>query len=802
MANQIRFKRASGSDPSASDLAIGEPGLRTDTAELFFKKDDGSVAKVSGGGGGPNFKYLELRNAANNGAASYPGNDFTLVTAGTTTAITPVAANTLLVSVSGVIQKPNSGTSTSGITGFIVDGSRLKTATNLPAAPDFILYQESGGIGEPSDNTVSTDKIIDDAVTYAKIQNVSATNRILGRDSSGAGVIEEITPANLRTMINVEDGATGDQSNSEIKTAYEANSNTNAFTDALLSKLNGIEASATADQSASEIVALIADQTIAPSTIDMEDDERIKLGASDDLQIYHSGSDSWVRDLGTGNLYLDTQGAKISLISDGNQSTGSMAHFNKDGSVQLFHNNVERFTSTSTGATITGNLAVTGTVDGRDLATDGTKLDGIEASATADQTASEILTLIKTVDGAGSGLAADTLDGVSSTQFLRSDTNDTTTGNLTISKSGATLTLLDTDTSNSTNAILNFDDGNQQGVALKHVEHDGDLPASGYGLILTASASNTQFPSTGTLSLSVLGNIYAGATSIGSVSRVLTTADEGSGNGLDADTLDGQQGSYYTNAANLTGTLPAIDGSNLTGINSTTNLSTSTSTTAVTIASSSGNNASISEASGSAAGVMSVAHHNKLDGIAAGATNVTNNNQLTNGAGYVTSSGNTIIGTDSDINTSGATVVDQLNMTDGVITSHSTRTLTLANLGYTGATNANNISNNNQISNGAGYISTVHSARSASSNGYVRYRDGTQIAYGNVNLSNGGWTTKSFATAFPSVCRAVVTVPNDSTATGSAQRNHQVRSVNRSNFQGHSGQHTNPCNHFYIAIGY
>ena len=61
-------------------------------------------------------------------------------------------------------------------------------------------------------------------------------------------------------------------------------------------------------------------------------------------------------------------------------------------------------------------------------------------------------------------------------------------------------------------------------------------------------------------------------------------------------------------------------------------------------------------------------------------------------AGYVTSSGNTVIGTDSDINTSGATVVDQLNMTDGVIQSHSTRTLTLANLGYTGATNANNYS--------------------------------------------------------------------------------------------------------------
>ena len=42
--------------------------------------------------------------------------------------------------------------------------------------------------------------------------------------------------------------------------------------------------------------------------------------------------------------------------------------------------------------TVTGDLAVTGTVDGRDVATDGTKLDGIEANATADQTDAEIKT--------------------------------------------------------------------------------------------------------------------------------------------------------------------------------------------------------------------------------------------------------------------------------------------------------------------------------------------------------------------------------------------------------------------------
>jgi len=42
---------------------------------------------------------------------------------------------------------------------------------------------------------------------------------------------------------------------------------------------------------------------------------------------------------------------------------------------------------------------------------------------------------------------------------------------------------------------------------------------------------------------------------------------------------------------------------------------------------------------------------------------------------------NTIIGTDSDITTSGATVIDDIYMTDGVVTSHTTRTLTAANLG-------------------------------------------------------------------------------------------------------------------------
>ena len=73
-----------------------------------------------------------------------------------------------------------------------------------------------------------------------------------------------------------------------------------------------------------------------------------------------------------------------------------------------------------------GNISIPGTIDGRDLATDGTKLDGIEANATADQTASEILTAIKTVDGASSGLDADLLDGQHGSYYITTAADEAT----------------------------------------------------------------------------------------------------------------------------------------------------------------------------------------------------------------------------------------------------------------------------------------------------------------------------------------------------------------------------------------
>ena len=79
--------------------------------------------------------------------------------------------------------------------------------------------------------------------TVDVVSNVAA-DRILGRVTAGSGDSEELTAAQVRSLINVEDGATADQTGSEIKAAYEGEADTNAYTDAEKSKLAGISAGA------------------------------------------------------------------------------------------------------------------------------------------------------------------------------------------------------------------------------------------------------------------------------------------------------------------------------------------------------------------------------------------------------------------------------------------------------------------------------------------------------------------------------------------------------------------------------
>jgi hypothetical protein len=136
------------------------------------------------------------------------------------------------------------------------------------------------------------------------------------------------------------------------------------------------------------------------------DDDKAIFGAGSDLQIWHSSADnaSYIRELGAGNLKILGDNVNImNAAGTENQSSDSgvfyitMLIFGDGSDLEIYHTGTSSYITTSTGIDVTGNITVSGTVDGRDVATDGTKLDGIESGATADQT----ITLSGDVSGSG-----------------------------------------------------------------------------------------------------------------------------------------------------------------------------------------------------------------------------------------------------------------------------------------------------------------------------------------------------------------------------------------------------------------
>lgn len=94
------------------------------------------------------------------------------------------------------------------------------------------------------------------------------------------------------------------------------------------------------------------------------DSVRAQFGASNDLQIYHDGSNSYIDDSGTGELSLRSNFTRI-----GKYTGETSATFAADGPVVLRHDNSTKLSTSSTGIDVTGNITVSGTVDGRDIAT-------------------------------------------------------------------------------------------------------------------------------------------------------------------------------------------------------------------------------------------------------------------------------------------------------------------------------------------------------------------------------------------------------------------------------------------------
>ena len=362
------------------------------------------------------------------------------------------------------------------------------------------------------------------------------------------------------------------------------------------------------------------------------------------------------------------------------------------------------------GGQLTGNITFSGaqTVDGRDLSADGSKLDGIESGATADQTASEILTAIKTVDGAGSGLDADTLDGVQGASYAQlASPTFTGTPAAPTAAAGTNTTQIATTAFVST-AVANVIDS-----APGALDTLNELAA--------ALGDDANFSTTVTNSIATKLPLSGGQMT-GNITFSGSQTVDGRDLSVDGAKLDGIAAGAQVNVA--------------------TNLAQGTrTTTTVPVTSSTGTDATLAAATTSLAGVMTSADKSKLDGIAAGAqVNVATNLGVT-----TTTTSNTITSSTG----TNATIGEATGSAAGLMsTTHHDKLDGIA----AGATN---VTNNNQLTNGAGYITssgsisgnaaTATTLQTARTIGGVSFNGSANINLPGVNTTGNQNTSGSSA---------------------------------------------------------
>ncbi|MDB4437363.1 hypothetical protein N9163_00780 [bacterium] len=122
--------------------------------------------------------------------------------------------------------------------------------------------------------------------------------------------------------------------------------------------------------------ATFTGEIVANAGIALGDNDKATFGASDDLQIYHDGSNSYIEDSGTGRLNVKANVFRV-YNAAGNEIS---ANFVQNGAVELYYDSAGKLATTSTGIDVTG----TATMDG--LVVDGsTTLSSLDVDSTTPQ---------------------------------------------------------------------------------------------------------------------------------------------------------------------------------------------------------------------------------------------------------------------------------------------------------------------------------------------------------------------------------------------------------------------------------
>ena len=319
------------------------------------------------------------------------------------------------------------------------------------------------------------------------------------------------------------------------------------------------------------------------------DDARINVGSDNDLKIYHDNGSglTYIRNDGTGPL--DIRSINDINIRDGNDGDLFIECKESEG-VKLYYEGNEKLEVTNHGAIVTGVATATsfsGSAAGL------TNIPSAQLTGALPALDGSALT---NVTGSGSGIIVrhdgSVVGTASSINFSTNlDVSAISAGIVTVTASGSSGVSLSGSTNNTVATVT----GANALIGEANLTFNGSTLAVGGSsdvkLLLTGSNNPYIQFQEGTTNKAYIqwsaggnylqfGNEEAGEVlrlgdgesgliwRVGTNNRtVWTSGNDGASSGLDADLLDGQEGSYYTNAANLSGTIAAISGANLTSLN-------------------------------------------------------------------------------------------------------------------------------------------------------------------------------------------------------------------------------------------
>lgn len=215
-------------------------------------------------------------------------------------------------------------------------------------APDVLYYQctshgSMGGIlyvtGALADGTVTTAKLADQAVTLAKLPHGTSSNdgKFLRANNGADPTFETVSSVG---------GATGVDFNDSVKARFGTGNDLEIHHDGSNSIINDNGTGSLRIQTGGTNHWEFGDPFLKGN-----DGRKIILGSSSDLQIYHDGSHSFIKDAGTGTLRIESSEVGI-LSADGSET---MAQFVQNGAASLRYDNSQKLSTTTTGIEVHGS---------------------------------------------------------------------------------------------------------------------------------------------------------------------------------------------------------------------------------------------------------------------------------------------------------------------------------------------------------------------------------------------------------------------------------------------------------------